>query len=79
MAYSGGDNIEEKNVVKMPHVGANKGEVRHFRDDSVEYVGTIRKGLRRGILSSLLDEMLLRITGGKIRPLSYIKWGLKYL
>ncbi|GFY97708.1 sterile alpha motif (SAM) domain-containing protein [Actinidia rufa] len=66
MASSEGDNAEEKKVSDAPHVRSDEGESCHSRDDSVKYVGTIRKGLRRGILSSLPGEMLLRITGAKI-------------
>ena len=60
MMSSEGDEAEEKNTGNAPHVGVEEGESRHSLDDSVEYVGTIRKGLRRGILSSLLNEMLIR-------------------
>ena len=55
-----------------PHVAVDEGESHHSRDDSVEYVGTIRKGLR-GILPSLLDQVLLGILGAKIQP-SFVKW-----
>ncbi|GFS38241.1 hypothetical protein Acr_00g0056420 [Actinidia rufa] len=73
MASSGGDNAEEKNVGDAPHVGANEDESCHSRDDSVEYVRTIRKRLRTGILSFLPNEMWLKITGAKIWPPSFVK------
>ena len=72
MASNGGDNAEEKNIGDAPRFAANESESCHSRYDSVEYVGTIRKGLRE-ILPSLPDQMLLGILGAKIRP-SFIKW-----
>ncbi|GFZ05146.1 hypothetical protein Acr_17g0007180 [Actinidia rufa] len=74
MASSGGGNAEEKNAGNADNVEANEGVSLHSRDYSVEYVGTIRKGLWRAILSSLPDEVLLRIIWAKICPSSFIKW-----
>ena len=70
MASSEEDNAEEKNAGDAPHVGADEGESRHSRDDSLEYVGAIRKGLKRGILSSLPNE---DNWGQNLAP-SFIKW-----
>ena len=72
MASNGGDNAKERNVSDAPHITANEGESRYFRDDSMEYVGTIKKKLR-GILPSLPDQMLLGIIRAKIWP-SFINW-----
>ena len=76
MASSGGDNAnEKKNASDAPHVRDDEGESRQFLgDSSMEYVGTIRKGIRKGVPFSLPDEMLIRITRGKIWPISFIKW-----
>ena len=74
VASSGGDNDKrEENVGEAPYVGVDEGESRHSRDDSlVEYVGIIKGKLRKGILISLPNNMLMRITGGKHQPSSFI-------
>ena len=41
----------------------------HSRDESLEYLGTIRKELRR-ILPHILDLPLLRWSGGKVQDLT---------
>ena len=51
MASSGGDNAEKKNTNDVAHVTTDEGESHHSlgdpsREDSVEYVGTIKKGQR---------------------------------
>ena len=78
MTSSGGHNTEEKNASEEAHFVADEGEPHHSqcdppRDDSVEYVGTIRKRQRK-ILPFLPDQVLLLILGAKIWP-SYLYWG----
>ena len=72
MASNGGDNTEEENARNVDHVAADDGESHlsqgdHSQDDSVEYVGTIRK-IHREILPLLPDQMLLSMLRAKIRP-----------
>ena len=77
MASSGGDNAEDKLEDDVAHVAGNEGESHysrddpprsdHFQDDSVKYIGTIRKCMRK-TLPHLTDLKLLRFLGGKVRP-----------
>ena len=74
MASSGGDNADDKLEDDVAHVAGNEGESHysrddplrrdHFQDDSVEYIGTIKKGMRK-TLPHLPDLTLLRLLGEK--------------
>ncbi|GFS41412.1 hypothetical protein Acr_00g0074140 [Actinidia rufa] len=74
MTSSNGNNGEKKLVGDAAHVAANEGESHHFRDDpprgdhsrdgSDEYIGTIRKEMRK-VLTCLPNLTLLRLLGGK--------------
>ena len=78
MASNGRGNVEDKPTEGATHVTGNKGESHHFRDehppsdhsrdDLVEYLGTIRKELKR-ILSHLPDLTLVRLLEGKVQDL----------
>ena len=81
MSSSGEDNVEdrvEKSVGTVAFMG-DESESRHTRDkhpqsksprdESIEYIGTIRKEMRR-ILPRLPDLTLLRWLGGKFETLS---------
>ena len=74
MASSGGYNAEEKFTGDVVHVAIDEGKSLlsggdlsrgdHSRDDSVDYLGIIRKRMR---------DILLPLLGGKIRP-SLLNW-----
>ena len=76
MSSSGRDNAKVKSVDGVAISTGNKGESRHSpnehlrsespQDESVEYIGTIRKEIRR-ILPCLPDLTLLRLLGGKVQ------------
>ena len=77
MASSGGDNAEDKLAGGAAPIASDEGESHHSRDkhsqgdhsrdDLVEYLGTIKKGIRR-LLPYLPDLTLLRFLGGRIQP-----------
>ena len=67
---SGEDNAEKKSIGDVDHVATDDGESHlslgdHSGDDSVEYVGTIRKR-QREILPLLPNQMLLSMLEAKI-------------
>ncbi|GFS34098.1 hypothetical protein Acr_00g0032210 [Actinidia rufa] len=76
MASIGRDKGEDTLVGRAAPVTGDKGESFHFRDEhslsespqgtSIEYIGTIRKEMRR-ILPHVLDLPLLRWSEGKVR------------
>ncbi|GFS37381.1 hypothetical protein Acr_00g0051650 [Actinidia rufa] len=73
MASNGGNNAEDKPMGGATPVAGDEDEFHHsrgdrFRDDSVEYIGTIKKEMRR-VLPHLPDLTLLRLLGRKIRHL----------
>ena len=74
MEYIGADNeVREDDIGDMPQVEANEGESHHSRGDSlVEYVGIIKGELRKGILASFPDKMLMSITRRSHQAPSFI-------
>ena len=74
MVSSGGDKAEDKLAGNAAHVVGTEGESHHSRDDpprgdhsrddSVEYIGTIRKGMKK-VLPYIPDVTLLRLLGEK--------------
>ena len=75
MSSSGGDNIEDKSVNGATAIAGDKGESYHTqdeprrgdhsRDGSVEYIGTIKKQMRR-VLPRLPDLTFLRLLGERV-------------
>ena len=76
MASSGGDNNEEIPTSGVVLATGDEGESHIFRDEPrrcdhslaglVEYIGTIRKEMRK-FLPRLLDLTLLRLLGVKVQ------------
>ena len=72
MASSSGDGGEDILACGAALVMGYKSESRqdgHSRDSLVEYIGTIRKEIRR-ILHRLPDLTMLRLLGGKSKTQS---------
>ena len=65
MLSSCGDNVKDKVVDGVTLVVGDEGESRHSQYDLVEYLGTIRKIMRK-ILPPLPDMTFLRLLGGKV-------------
>ncbi|PSS08060.1 Kinesin-like protein [Actinidia chinensis var. chinensis] len=77
MVSSGGDNAEDKPASDMAHVVGDEGETLISRDDpyrgdSVKYIGTIRKSMRK-VLPPLPNLTLLKLLGGKFGTL-FLVW-----
>ncbi|GFY85350.1 hypothetical protein Acr_04g0000880 [Actinidia rufa] len=80
MSSSGGDNAEDRPIMETGTVG-DEGESRHLRDelrpgdhtrdDSVEYIGTIKRSVR--LLFRLPDQVFLSIFGVKVQPF-FLNW-----
>ena len=49
MVSNGGDNAEDKLVDGATAIANDEGESHHSRDDLVEYLGTIRKRMRKNL------------------------------
>ena len=65
MASSGKDGGDDVPIGEVALVAGDEGESHHSREGLVEYIGTIRKEMRR-ILPCLPDLTMLRLLGGKI-------------
>ncbi|GFS38695.1 hypothetical protein Acr_00g0058930 [Actinidia rufa] len=84
MVSSGRDNVKKKLVADAAHIATDEGDSylsqddpprgEPSRDDSVEYIGTIRK-MMRDILPPLPYQTLLSLLRAKIQP-SFFNWEL---
>ena len=84
VASSSGDNSEDIPSSDVALVAGDEGQSHHFRDEShrgdhsrdglIEYIGTIRKKIKK-VLPRLRNLILLRLLGVKVRPLlSDLEW-----
>ncbi|GFY95041.1 hypothetical protein Acr_10g0004260 [Actinidia rufa] len=74
MASSGGNNANDKPTGSATSIPGEESESHHSRDDSIEYLRTIKKRQRK-VFSRLPDQILLSLLRDKIKP-SFLSWEL---